>query len=106
MKSKTLCTLLLGIVALTGCSQKAEKPQVVMKGTFEGYNTRISTGENRDGRKVILMNGVNYLRAVDLNNDGRFDEITLDAPIGHPFEQYATIPQMEKTYQSILENSQ
>jgi major membrane immunogen (membrane-anchored lipoprotein) len=103
MRCKTLCTLLLGIVTLTGCSQQNEP--FIIDGEYQGYVAKITTKDRQNGRMIYLKDGINFVRAQDYNQDGRFDQIILDAPIGHPFEQYATIPQMEKAYQTILENA-
>lgn len=103
-KQTKLATLALGVLTgLSGC----EKSNVDKygKGKIDGYHATAFVDGNM--RTLVIHAGDVYkegvLLATDVNNDGRFDEITLDTlPKGHPLEQYANLRRLEEVYSQIV----
>ncbi len=100
MTRKNLAFIILALLASVGCS----KPTHVKEGIFEGYECIAE--KSTKNRKVVLQEGNNNLIAIDYNPygefDGRFDEIKINLPRGHPLEKYVNLQDLERAYKYIM----
>lgn len=106
MRSKLLCMLGIGLAGLIGCNYPDKKP---IETEINGYKIKISySGE---GTRMVIMGtkppilapAIPSISALDQNNDGRFDEISLcEIPKGHALEQKVNLAELERIYQEAL----
>ena len=87
--------------------QIVERKGFVKEGTYQGYKT--IAGKDGASRKITILDGDNYLSALDWENNGigRFDEIHLRSlPQGHPLEKLANLDELERAYASVTAEKQ
>lgn len=93
----------VSLIGLTGCRDMSN--DFDKKGNFRGYPAR--AGISPYGRHVRLdadENQTTYILAIDMLNDGQFEEIRLrNLPSGHPLEKYADLDSLELAYKQISE---
>ncbi len=100
MKNTKLVALALGALVGAGIGCRDSSKHFRKEGTVNGY--RAIAGVDSEGRKLTLWAEGERFHAVDVNNDGRFDQIFLrNVPMGSPLENYASIEAAEKAYQNI-----
>jgi len=106
MKWGRLAIAAFGLAAILGCRVKDGMP--IRETKVDGYN--VSIGINNIGRKILIKqpkqsgtSAVPRMYALDIDNDGRFDEINLGhVPKGHALEQKANLTELERMYQEAL----
>jgi len=83
-------------MGIGGCEKSTD---FVRDSTYKGYVTRIA--KDGAGRHVNIYEGKDSeqrVYACDRDNDGRFDEIRIYVPKGHPLENFATLETLEDAY--------
>jgi len=104
-KTSRICAFALGTLAtLCGCVDTSNF--VIKDGKVDNYEARI--GIDGAGRHIVIYGDKRFsegrLSAVDSDNDGRFDNISLiDLPKGHPLEDYTSVTKLEEAYDNFIE---
>lgn len=103
MEKPKLSTIALGTALglLGGCADTSK--DFKKAGTFEGYPVKTWRAANMTNIRVEDANDRRlFIYALDnAPPDGRFDEIKLVVPKGHPLEQYASERKLEEIFAHV-----
>ena len=85
-------------MGIGGCRDDAST-DFVRDSNYKGYTTR--TSKDGAGRRIFICEANDpekYIFANDYDVDGRFDEIRIRVPKGHPLEKFSTLETLEDAY--------
>jgi hypothetical protein len=93
--------MLASAVGFNGCGDFSDN--FLKEGEYDGYEVEI--GKSGGMKYIRIDSKERYgITAKDVGyDDGRFDEIFINLPSGHPLEEYANLQKLEAIYDSVNE---